>query len=207
MSVFQVGFDVWSLPLNSSNKGNFPKIILNALWLFDKRHITLPYKYLEQNVLFILFSFSSVKHKGYSPRKFFSSENLGLPGWNHGEGTWVRVWEKKKTKPAVYAELQQETGTTFPELSKWTPGLLLVCGMIWGVSSNDGREQWVSHLVHFAMKIVCRYNIRLDRGWIVPLAAWRRGSAQLAQITLLLGSVAQKWSLVGGYGESSGLEV
>lgn len=79
--------------------------------------------------------------------------------------------------------------------------------MIWGVSSNDGREQWVSHLVHFAMKIVCRYNIPLDRGWIVPLAAWKRGSTQLTQVTLLLGSLAQKWSLVGGYGESSGLGV
>lgn len=47
------------------------------------------------------------------------------PGYEYGK-------KKKQTnqKPAVYAELQQETGTTFPELSKWTPGLLLVCGMI-----------------------------------------------------------------------------
>lgn len=36
-------------------KEKFPKIILNALWLFDKKLITFPYNYLEQNVHFISF--------------------------------------------------------------------------------------------------------------------------------------------------------
>lgn len=59
-------------------KENFPKIILTSLWLFDKKHITFLYKYLEQNVLFILLFLSSVKRKGYSPRKCFSSEREAL---------------------------------------------------------------------------------------------------------------------------------